>query len=94
MKPVKVDGKRKEPKLFLYTLSTCGWCKKTKELLNEKDMAYEYIDVDKVTKDEQKEVIDDLKKRNAPLAFPVIIIDDKELISGFKKQAIEEALAK
>jgi glutaredoxin-like protein NrdH len=94
MNPVKVDGKRKEPKLFLYTLSTCGWCKKTKEFLKENEMTYEYVDVDKVNKDEQKEVIIELKRRGAPLAFPIIIIDDKQLISGFKKQAIEEAIAK
>jgi len=94
MNPVKVDGKRKEPKLFLYTLSTCGWCKKTKELLKENGMAYEYVDVDKVTKDEQKEVIIELKKRDVPLAFPIIIVDDEQVISGFKKQAIEEAIAK
>jgi len=93
MNPVKVDGKNKKPKLFLYTLSTCGWCKKTKELLKDKEMAYEYVDVDKITKDEQKEAIDELKKRNAPLAFPIIIVDDQQVISGFKKQAIEEALA-
>jgi glutaredoxin len=92
MNPVKVEGKNKKPKLFLYTLSTCGWCKKTKELLKDKEMAYEYVDVDKITKDEQKEVIAELKKRDAPLAFPIIIIDDQQLISGFKKQAIEEAL--
>ncbi len=93
MKPVKVDGKRSEPKLFLYTLSTCGWCKKTKEFLKENGMAYEYVDVDKITKEEQKEVVAELKKRDAPLAFPVIIVDDEQVISGFKKQAIEEAIA-
>jgi len=93
MNPVKVDGKNKKPKFFLYTLSTCGWCKKTKEFLKDNEMAYEYVDVDKITKDEQKEVIAELKKRDAPLAFPVIIVDDRQVISGFKKQAIEEALA-
>ena len=94
MNPVKVEGKRNEPKLFLYTLSTCGWCKKTKELLKDNGMAYEYVDVDKVTKDEQKEVITELKKRDVPLAFPIIIVDDEHVISGFKKQAIEEAIAR
>jgi len=94
MNTVKVDGNRKKPKLFLYTLSTCGWCKKTKEYLKENGMAYEYVDVDKVTKDEQKQVITELKNRNVPLAFPIIIVDDEQVISGFKKQVIEEALTK
>jgi glutaredoxin len=94
MNSVKVDGKRNKPQLFLYTLSTCGWCKKTKEFLKDKGMVYEYVDVDKITKDEQKDIIAALKKRDVPLAFPIIIVDDKQVISGFKKQAIEEALAK
>lgn len=93
MNTVKVDGAKKDPNVFLYTLSTCGWCKKTKDYLKESGVAYEYVDVDKITKDEQKEVIADLKKRDAPLAFPVIIVDDEQVISGFKKQAIEEALS-
>ncbi|MBD3172715.1 glutaredoxin family protein, partial [Candidatus Bathyarchaeota archaeon] len=46
METYKVEGSNKEHKVFLYTLSTCGWCKKTKELLKEKDIAYEFIDLD------------------------------------------------
>jgi len=57
-------------------------------------MAYEYVDVNKVTKYEQKQVITELQNRNVPLAFPIIIVDDEQVISGFKKQVIEEALTK
>jgi len=32
---VKVEGEKKEHNVFLYTLSTCGWCKKTKEFPGE-----------------------------------------------------------
>ncbi|MBN2334636.1 glutaredoxin family protein [Candidatus Bathyarchaeota archaeon] len=92
MKKVKVDGAKKDPKVFLYTLSTCGWCKKTKEFLKESGVAYEYVDVDTAEKDDQKEIIEELKKRNVPVAFPVIIIGDDQVISGFKKQAVQEAL--
>jgi glutaredoxin len=84
----KVDGEKKNHKVFLYTLSTCGWCKKTKELLKEKGVAYEYLDVDALKAEERKTAIEDLHKRNAPLGFPVIIIDDKELISGYQPEKI------
>jgi len=57
-------------------------------------MAYKYVDVDNVTKEEQKQVIDELKERNVPLAFPIIILDDEQVISGFKKQAIEGAITR
>jgi len=92
MNTVKVEGKNKKNKVFLYTLSTCGWCKMTKQYLKDNDTAYEYLDVDRCSKEEQQEAIEDLKRRNAPVAFPAIIINDKTLISGFKKDAIAEAL--
>ncbi|MBD3173166.1 glutaredoxin family protein, partial [Candidatus Bathyarchaeota archaeon] len=79
-------------KVFLYTLSTCGWCKKTKELLKEKDIAYEFIDLDTCSKEEQKQAIKELKEKDIPVAFPVIVINDDTIIQGFKKQEIIEAL--
>ena len=92
MNTVKVEGKKKKHRVFLYTLSTCGWCKMTKQYLKDNDVAYEYMDVDKCSKEEQQEAVEDLKRRNAPVAFPAIIINDEKLISGFKKDALAEAL--
>ncbi len=88
----KVDGAKREHKVFLYTLSTCGWCKKTKELLKEKGVAFEYLDVDVLKAEERKAAIEDLHKRNAPIGFPVIIIDEKELISGYQPEKMLVAL--
>jgi len=88
----KVDGAIKTHKVFLYTLSTCGWCKKTKELLKEKGVAFEYLEVDILKAEERKSAIEDLHKRNAPLGFPVVIIDDKQLISGYQPDKIMSAL--
>ena len=88
----KVDGDKKQHKVFLYTLSTCGWCKKTKELLREKGVAYEYLDIDVLQAEERKAAIADLQKRNAPLGFPIIIIDDNQLISGYQPEKILGAL--
>ena len=89
---VKVEGPHNDHKVFIYTLSTCGWCKRTKELLSEKGVAYEYLDVDNCQGDERKTAIEDLKRRNAPLGFPVIIIDDTTLISGYNPDKIAGAL--
>ncbi len=92
MSTTKVDGAKKGHRVFLYTLSTCGWCKKTKELLKEKGVAYEYIDVDTLKAEDRKATIEDLHRRNAPLGFPLIIVDDKELISGYQPDKILGAL--
>ena len=92
MQTTKVEGSNTKNKVFLYTLSTCGWCKRTKELLKENKVAYEYIDLDKCSKDDQKTAVEELKTRNLPVAFPVIVIDDDTVIQGFKKDDILEAL--
>jgi glutaredoxin-like protein NrdH len=92
MQTTKVDGKNKKNKVFIYTLSTCGWCKKTKELLKENEIAHEYLDLDKSNKDDQKVAVEELKAKNLPIAFPIIIINDDKVIQGFKKDEILEAL--
>ncbi|MCW4013502.1 MAG: glutaredoxin family protein [Candidatus Bathyarchaeota archaeon] len=92
MQTTKVKGSNTKHKVFLYTLSTCGWCKKTKEILKEKQVAYEYIDLDTCSKEDQKAAIDVLKTKNIPVAFPVIIVNDNTIIQGFKKDDILEAI--
>ncbi len=88
----RVEGTKKDHRVFLYTLSTCGWCKKTKEMLIEANIEYDYLDVDQLKTEERKTAFDDLKRRNAPLGFPIIIIDDTKLISGYDPLRIKEAL--
>ena len=61
-------------------------------MLKEKSVAYEYIDVDILKAEERKAAIEDLHKRKAPLGFPVIIIDDSTLISGYQPEKILGAL--
>jgi len=92
MQTTKVDGKNKKNKVFIYTLSTCGWCKKTKELLKENEIAHEYLDLDQSNKEDQKAAVEELKAKNLPIAFPIIIINDDKVIQGFKKDEILEAL--
>lgn len=92
MKATKVDGTNTKNKVFLYTLSTCGWCKKTKELLKDKGVSYEFIDLDTCSKEDQKTAVEDIKSKKIPVAFPVIIINEEKIIQGFKKDDILEAL--
>ena len=40
-----VDGKNRGT-VMLYALSTCGWCAKTKDLLRELGIAFDYTFVD------------------------------------------------
>lgn len=92
MQTTKVEGSKSKNKVFLYTLSTCGWCNKTKQLLNDNDVAYEYLDLDKCSREDQKTAVDELKAKKLPIAFPIILINDDVVIQGFKKDELVEAL--
>lgn len=61
--------------LFLFTLSTCMWCRKTKALLRELGVAYEYVDVDLLEGADKEEAMKDLSKYNPQTSFPTILVD-------------------
>lgn len=92
METTIVEGLNAKNNVMIYTLSTCGWCKKLKELLKENKIQYEYIDLDKCSKEDQKTAVDYLKERKLPVAFPITIINSDKVIQGFKKDQILEAL--
>ena len=93
MKCETVSGKKNEHKVRIFTLSTCGWCKKTKDLLKSLDIEYEYIDVDKLSGEELSEVREEIKKFNPRQSYPTIVIDGgKKVIIGYKDEEINEVL--
>jgi glutaredoxin-like protein NrdH len=83
---------RKAGKLMLYALSTCVWCGKTKKLLNELGVEYDYTDVDQLTGAEREAAIKTVTKYNPACSFPTLVIDDEKCIVGFKENEIREAL--
>lgn len=92
MKTVNVEGENKDHKVFIFALSTCGWCKRTKQFMGDRGVAYEYINVDEASKEDKLEAVSILKEENIPLGFPATIIDDEIVISGYKPEEFKEAL--
>jgi len=78
--------------LFLYALSTCGWCKKTKELLRNLNAEFSYTDVDLLSGKERTDIMDELKKWNPRCSFPSLVINNQKCIVGFDEKQIREAL--
>ncbi len=93
MKIQKVPGNNKKHKVFVYALSTCAWCKKTKQFLKDRDVEYEYVDVDLLSKEDLEKVKAEIASRGAQLLFPLIVIDDKVVITGFREDQITGALS-
>jgi glutaredoxin len=86
-----VEGQNKG-EILLFALSTCGWCKKTRLLLDEIRVAYDYIYVDLTEGDERSDVLKNMKKWNKSLSFPTLVINNEKSITGFDKESILEAL--
>ena len=86
-----IEGQNKG-KLVLFALSTCGWCKKTRALIEDLDADYEYVYVDLLKGEEREEIVNMVKKWNPQLSFPTLVINDDKTIVGFKEEEIREAI--
>lgn len=80
-----------QPKVKMYTLSTCVHCKNAKKFLDNCKVSYEFEDVDLLTGKEREDVLEEIRKINANCSFPTILIGDR-VILGFREQEIREAL--
>ena len=76
----------------LYALSTCGWCRKTKNLLDDNDIEYDLVYVDLLDKEEKEQVLVEVRKWNPRCSFPTVVVDDKESVAGFKEARLREIL--
>lgn len=88
----KVPGNKKKHKVVLFAISTCAWCKLVKEFLKDNEVEYSYIDIDLAREEVKEEIRKSIRDKGGPLSFPTTIIDDKILITGFRKDQIKEAL--
>jgi glutaredoxin-like protein NrdH len=88
----KVIGKKNEHKVVVYALSTCVWCKMTKQYLKDNEIEYEYIDVDLCEPEEKERVRKQITSKGGSLNYPTVIVDENILITGFRKDKLKEAL--
>lgn len=75
----------------MYTLSTCSHCKRTKEFFRSQGIEFEYTDVDLLTGDERREIVERIRKLNSRVSYPTILIGDKVIV-GFQETEIKDAL--
>jgi glutaredoxin-like protein NrdH len=88
----KVSGKKKDHKVSVYALSTCVWCKLTKQYLNENNVEYEFVDVDLLDDEDKDKVHQTVLSKGGALSYPTTIVDDKIVITGFRKDKLKEVL--
>jgi glutaredoxin len=86
-----INGKEKGI-IRLYALSTCVWCKKTKKLLDELHVSYDYFYVDLLEGKEKEDIMKEVEKWNPRCSFPTLVINNKDVIVGFKEEEIHKKL--
>ena|SRR5208337_1183105 len=92
MEKIRVSGKNKTHKVLMYAISTCAWCKMTKQFLKDNDIEYEYVDVDLASDEDHEKIRKEITRLGASPSYPTIIVDEKTVITGFRKDKIKEAL--
>lgn len=77
-----------------YFISTCGWCKKTKRLLDENNVDYEYEYVDLLSGSDKARVLDEVSQYNPRKSFPTVVVSNgqTEVVVGFKETRLREVL--
>ena len=79
-------------KVKLYALSTCMWCKKTKRFLDAHNVDYEVEYADLLSGTEKVRFMAELARWNPRRTFPTVVVDDKEVVLGFKEERLREVL--
>jgi glutaredoxin-like protein NrdH len=87
-----VEGDNQQHELLLFALSTCGWCRKARNFLDENKLTYRFVYVDLLEGDAQKEVFQEVVKHNPRKSFPTLVVDKEEVIFGFNEEKYKEAL--
>ncbi len=86
-----VEGNKKG-EVTLYALSTCIWCRKTKDLLNKLGVDYSFVDVDLLAGSERAKVMEEVRRWNPACSFPTLVVDNKTCVKGFDEEKIKELL--
>ena len=81
----------KQKKVKMYTLSTCGYCRATKQFLDSLKVKYDFTDVDLLEGETRANVMDEVRKINPRCSFPTILIEDKVIV-GFREEELRDAL--
>lgn len=87
-----IEGSKSDHDVTFFGLSTCGWCRKTKQFLEENDVSFKYISVDLVPKDERGGVLEEMSKWNPNRNFPTVVIDDKKVVVGYNPDSLKKEL--
>jgi len=86
-----VEGEKgAEEDIIVFSLSTCMWCKKCKRFLDDRNLRYRYIDVDKIEPKDKSKLIDYLKSTyDTRISYPFLVCKSGH-VAGYNPNQYEE----
>ncbi len=70
------------PRVMMYTLSTCPWCRKAKQFFAERNIPFEYTDYDLSDRETQQRITAEMDSAGIT-GFPYVRIGD-EVVGGYR----------
>jgi glutaredoxin-like protein NrdH len=77
--------------VYVYALSTCPWCRKTRQWFEDSKIEYEWVDVDTLPPDEQDRAADKAYALSGGRRYPVVVING-EVVVGYSPDKFLEHL--
>ena len=87
-----ITGPQDAHQVIFYGLSTCIWCKRTRQYLEDQGVKFDYVYVDLLQGQEREEAITQVRQWNSSVSFPTIVIDDGQCVVGYKPDKLKEVL--
>jgi glutaredoxin len=78
--------------VIFYGLSTCIWCRRTRQFLEEQGVQFDYIYVDLLKGEEKEEVLAQVRRWNPAVSFPTVVINSTQCVVGYNTEALKKAL--
>ena len=75
-------------KVVIYSTPTCPYCKRAKDYLSRKGIAYTDINVA-----QDREKAREMIQKSGQMGVPVIIIGDNEIVVGFNQSLLDQLLS-
>jgi glutaredoxin len=79
-------------KVFMYTLSTCPWCRKARQFFKSNNIPFDYVDYDLQPEGKQEKIMEEISKISPNArSFPLVIIGEQAIV-GYNPEKYSEAL--
>jgi len=87
-----VEGAKDQHEVQFLGLSTCVWCRRTRQFLEKASVSFTFTYIDLLDGERKEATLDTLGRWNPRQSYPTIVIDGSRVIVGYKPEELREAL--